>query len=470
MNETKQIVYNFDNVLLQKECCIQITRQQLLKDKTDKIYAQINLKNLGKRPIKAVFIRIEEYNILHEIISQNFEYQYLDLDIWRGQEFGNDIFIELKHVVTREIKTYIEKIVYLDGKIWTNTNHIEPESFEESKLMTDVMSEELVEQYKRESNEDNYVADDDVYYYEETEDNWWCTCGAWNFSDELRCYKCGKQRAWIKKTFDQATLSRKLEEYNQQQQNYKQHIKSVTDNIKQKQPNNKINDILMKIKPKDKKKTGFIAIGIILIVILGSVLFSQYNYHVASNSLSQYEHDFTSSLGDSPDSYAWGDYIQDGDTFSDGDIIESEYSIAGIKGSVRGYIDTNNNIGKVTWEPNNKLSESKSKKIIEYMKKKYGDVDANDEYTASETNEDLYSWTEESDDYNIFLSVDEDTDEKVTVILEENDYQHNDTDNNSTYDYDDDDSTYDDSTDDDTPEVTGSGSFQGGAAEEYENR
>lgn len=462
MSETKQVVFNSNHTLLQKECNIQIKEQKLLK-KDDQICAQINFKNLGQKPIKAVFIKIDEYNILHEMISQNFEYQYLDLDIWRGQTFGQEAYIKLKHTTTREIKIYIDKVVYLDGTIWSNDNEERPINFEEAQLMSETMESELIEQYKRESDNDNIVTDNDIYNYTENEDNWICTCGGQNFSNETRCYKCGKQKTWIIRKFDKKLLREDLEKHKFQQENYKQQVKQVSNNIqKDIRPQNKI---LSYITKKNKIILGII-IGCIAIVVLISTINSNSKYRIVSNSLTKYEDDFGELLGLSPSNTMWSEYIDDGYYFDDGDEIEADYEIGNIKGTVKAYENNVYDIGKVGWTPNSIISSTDVKNIIEYMKKKYGSVEVNAEYIATNSDYDLYSWTNESDDYNIFLYVDESKND-IEIVLEEKDYENN----NSTGDYDEDyTSDYDDSTDNDTPEVTGSGSFQSGAVEEYENR
>lgn len=452
MEEIKQIVYNSSEKLLQKGCNIEIQEQKLLKSESNKIYAQMKMKNLGKKPIKAVFIGIDEYDILHQLISENFEYQYLDLDIWRGEEFGSELTIELSHITSREIKIRIEKVVYLDGKIWSNNNREEPQYFKDFKLMNEILSKELVEQYRRESDDANYITDEDIYCYEEIENNWICTCGGWNFCDEVRCYKCGKQRMWIKRLFDEEILREKFEKYQFQQKNYKQNVKTVSNNIqKNMESQNKGKKFCSSITKRNKIIIGISIICVVVIALI-SIINSQEKYQMVSDSLTQYENDFGDLLGLTSTSTMWSDYIDDGYYFDDGDTVQSDYEIGDMIGTVRAYEDADYDIGKVCWTADGTISDTNVKTIIKYMKKKYGNVEANDEYTATNSDYDLYSWTNESSDYNIFLFVNE-NDNDIEITLEEKNYSSSTKDNT------------DDDDEDDSGTVTGSGNWGGGLSE-----
>jgi hypothetical protein len=72
----------------------------LLKDnQTGKILAQIKFKNISPQNIQALTVRVMAQDVSGKAISGVNEFQYLDLDIQRGEEFGQKTPIILPNAI-----------------------------------------------------------------------------------------------------------------------------------------------------------------------------------------------------------------------------------------------------------------------------------------------------------------------------------------------------------------------------------
>ena len=118
-----------------KGCPVLVMGGRLLKDNAnEQVAVQLKLQNIGKKPIKAIFVKINGYDVLHNIIVNQFEYQYLDLDLRRDATCGEQTAIYLEDTQVREIEIEIKKVVYVDGQTWQNDGN-KQEEFPEKTLL-----------------------------------------------------------------------------------------------------------------------------------------------------------------------------------------------------------------------------------------------------------------------------------------------------------------------------------------------
>lgn len=174
----------------------------LLKDnQTGKIVAQLKLRSISNKAIKAVKVSLSLFDTAGNPIGNVVEYEYLDLDVSRDTEFGqkNPVFvIESK---ARSYEVAVTEVVFSDRSVWSaNTETWEPLS---RPVPLKISDPELLKQYKiRFGNSSTYEP-------KEEKDLWYCTCGELNRTGES-CH-CGNSLFELQ-TVDMDALDREKQE------------------------------------------------------------------------------------------------------------------------------------------------------------------------------------------------------------------------------------------------------------------
>ncbi len=102
-------------------CPVLVAAGALLGDnQTGGILAQLKLRNLADKSIKAVKVKIIPFSVAGEEMSQTKEYQYLDLAIAYSMDFGSKKPIELPDATARSFAVVCQSVVFADGTIWQN--------------------------------------------------------------------------------------------------------------------------------------------------------------------------------------------------------------------------------------------------------------------------------------------------------------------------------------------------------------
>ncbi len=158
----------------------------LLDNKTNQVLAQLKVRSIGSKAIKAVTVKITPFDTAGRSLGEPVMSQYLDLMVNRDQEFGQKLPIKLPNNATRSFSAAVAEVVFVDNEIWTCSND-DWESLPAAKPLESWLTDrELLKQYKMRYGQDcNYVP-------EKIRDLWHCTCGATNRNDEDTCYICGK--------------------------------------------------------------------------------------------------------------------------------------------------------------------------------------------------------------------------------------------------------------------------------------
>lgn len=183
-----------------------ISAGALLKDeKTGKVLAQLKLKNIAGKTIKAASVSILLFDTVGKPLGAAIAYQYLDLSAKRDEEFGAKTPILLPNAATRIISVAVTEIAFSDNTIWTAESaawEVLPQSETLDSVLRD---QELIRQYRIE-----YGAD--CQYISKTwRGLWYCSCGAINREQEPVCYRCGKSQA-VLQNMDLAKLREKCDE------------------------------------------------------------------------------------------------------------------------------------------------------------------------------------------------------------------------------------------------------------------
>lgn len=99
-----------------KDSPIILAAGALLKDtETGSIIAQLKFQSVSVKLIKAVKVSLVAYDISGAEIQGVSDYQYLELNVINGQEFGGNKAIVLPNSVTRSLAVTSTIVVFDDG-------------------------------------------------------------------------------------------------------------------------------------------------------------------------------------------------------------------------------------------------------------------------------------------------------------------------------------------------------------------
>jgi len=209
MSERFSPLYSLPNYLFSPGVPVMISAGTLFKDsKTNKVFAQFRLQNVSSnfQTITAVKISITSYSPAGNVLGEPKEHQYLDLNIKRGEEFGNKLPIYLDDATTRSFDVTITEVVFLEGNPWFGSSS-DWKSLGSPKKLEDALGTELANQYRRDTF--------DNAKYEPFSNNgiWICACGSLNNTDESNCCLCLSNKSKLFLALDHNTLAAHLGEH-----------------------------------------------------------------------------------------------------------------------------------------------------------------------------------------------------------------------------------------------------------------
>jgi len=174
----------------------------LLKDnQTSKIVAQLKLRSISNKVIKAVKVSLNLFDTAGNPIGNAVDYEYLDLDVSRDTEFGQKNPVFVAESKARSYEVAVTEIVFSDRSVWiANVEAWEPLS---RPVPLKISDPELLKQYKIRFG---YRS---TYEPKEEKDLWYCTCGELNRIGE-GCH-CGNSLFELQ-TVDMVALEREKNE------------------------------------------------------------------------------------------------------------------------------------------------------------------------------------------------------------------------------------------------------------------
>ena len=165
----------------------------LLKDnQTGRVLAQLKLKNVGTKPIKAVKVSVTPLDAAGMENGQPVEHPYLDLHAARDGEFGQMEPIPFPDPTTRAFRGAITQVVFTDGSLWGPAEGAWEVLSPSRPLESVLRDKELCKEYQIQ-----YGANCQVFPREEA-GLWQCACGAWNMESEAKCHACWKNLDQLK--------------------------------------------------------------------------------------------------------------------------------------------------------------------------------------------------------------------------------------------------------------------------------
>lgn len=165
----------------------------LLRDNvTGSVLAQLKIKSLSSKVIKAMTVGIIPCDIAGRRLSNAVMHQYLDMNFERDSEFGQKNAIALPDPATRSFKVYVSEAVFGDNSIysapeceWTPLN-VAQKPVGHTVLNSDP---ELFKQFRM-----TYDPQCTYNYAPKVEcDLWFCSCQAINRGNEAVCHNCGQK-------------------------------------------------------------------------------------------------------------------------------------------------------------------------------------------------------------------------------------------------------------------------------------
>lgn len=158
----------------------------LLKDnQTGKVIAQLKMRNISQKPIKAAKVCIHPLDTVGNPLGEKIEYQYLDLSAARDEDFGQKAPVALPDAATRSFTASVEEIVFADNSIWTSTG--EPwEVLDTPGSLRSIGDAELIKQFRLKYG--NNCKNLPFLH----KDLWYCACGELNRQGEAECHRCQK--------------------------------------------------------------------------------------------------------------------------------------------------------------------------------------------------------------------------------------------------------------------------------------
>lgn len=156
----------------------------LLKDnQTGNIVAQLKLRSISNKIIKAVRVKLDLYDTSGKALGETVEYDYLDLHAARDTEFGQKIPVWIANNKARSYTASVTEVVFIDQSIGcVDGNTWEPLEKPVPLYFPDT---ELLKQYQLRFGSTS------KYKPKREKDLWYCTCGALNHAGE-NCHTCGK--------------------------------------------------------------------------------------------------------------------------------------------------------------------------------------------------------------------------------------------------------------------------------------
>ena len=165
----------------------------LLKDnQTGRVVAQLKLRNISPKTIKAATVSILPLNTVENPLGEAIRYEYLDLSSTRDTDFGSKSAIPMPDITTRSFDAAVVEVIFADNSIW-NASEAVWEALKSPEALTSRLDNEMVKQFQIE-----YGSGAKNFFLEQ-KDLWHCVCGAVNRQGETKCHSCQKSIYDLKK-------------------------------------------------------------------------------------------------------------------------------------------------------------------------------------------------------------------------------------------------------------------------------
>ena len=158
----------------------------LLKDsRTGAVLVQLKMRSVSAKPIRAVMVAVDAFDVSGAPLEGVAEYQYLDLSVPRDEPLGQHQAIVLPDANTRRASVRCTRVVFADGTSWEADPSAVWSPLPERTTLEEALSQELAEQYRRDTAACAQMLP------QRCGSLWSCACGALNSAEEKVCHRCG---------------------------------------------------------------------------------------------------------------------------------------------------------------------------------------------------------------------------------------------------------------------------------------
>lgn len=186
MSERYSRLFSLPENLYTEGSPVIIAAGALLKDnQTGRVIAQLKLRNISSKTIKAATISLSLMNTAGNPLGESVRYEYLDLSSARDTDFGSKSAIPLPDASTRYFSAAVAEVIFTDNSIW-NANDTTWETLKSPETLTSRLDSEMVKQFQIE-----YGSGAKNFFLEQ-KGLWYCVCGAVNRREEKACHSCQK--------------------------------------------------------------------------------------------------------------------------------------------------------------------------------------------------------------------------------------------------------------------------------------
>ncbi|MDR2196711.1 MAG: DUF6273 domain-containing protein [Coriobacteriales bacterium] len=186
----------------------------LLKDaQTGAPVAQARFKSVSSRTLSALTIEISAQDAAGRPLQENSNFQYRDLRVVQGDEFGGDTSIPLPDARSSSVCLTVREALFDDGSSWEAPRRARWESIPPQQSLQEVLGdEELLDMYRINTSMRAHLVPGSF------SDLWFCACGAVNRSSDETCFRCGLEFTTATHFLSRAVLEEERAWYREGQQ------------------------------------------------------------------------------------------------------------------------------------------------------------------------------------------------------------------------------------------------------------
>ena len=192
MSERYSRIYSLAENLYSEGAPVVIRAGALLKDNDNGgILAQLKINNIINKEIKLVKVAITYQDSLERPLGELL-YEYIDLSVTRGVDFGAKNPIRIPDSTTRAFSVRVAEVGFSDNSFWEDKNFVWESLPKQSPIDALIENPYALSTY--------YAKFGEKASFEmlEHKDLWLCTCDAINHAGEEKCFKCGAESKTLK--------------------------------------------------------------------------------------------------------------------------------------------------------------------------------------------------------------------------------------------------------------------------------
>lgn len=203
MTDRFEKIYELPGCLYAEGAPVFLEAGVLLKDShTGNLLVQLKFHSVSEKVISAAKVSIQAFDVAGDRLKGVQNYQYLDLNVRTGEQFGAGKAIILPDITSRKFNLAEVAVLFSDGTEYVvSTDLVE--------LPTRDALVEVLENVELRKQYEIMIGQSAVYVPQEFLDLWVCTCGEWNRG--TICAKCKASKEHIMSAYNIPALTESME-------------------------------------------------------------------------------------------------------------------------------------------------------------------------------------------------------------------------------------------------------------------